>query len=181
MTLPIRITFRDMAHSSALETYVRRHCDKLERLFDRITSCHVTIAMPHQHSGRPVRIAIDLMLPGQEIVINRGRDDDEATLDAHAAIDRAFDQAARRIQDHVRHQRGDVKPHESAYQEARVSKLWNDEDYGFLTTDADLDVYFHRKSVLHHAFDRLEIGSKVRFIEEQGDKGPQASSVALVK
>lgn len=181
MAIPLRITFRDMPHSDALEAYVRRHCEKLEDFSTRITTCHVTIAMPHrhQHTARPVRISIDLMLPGFEIAVSHTRDEDTTIQDAHAAVDQAFDQVARRVQDYVRHQRGEVKPHESEYREARVSKLWSYEGYGFLTTDDDLDVYFHRNSVLHHAFDRLQIGSRVRFIEEQGEKGPQASSVRL--
>jgi cold shock CspA family protein len=41
-------------------------------------------------------------------------------------------------------------------------------------------IYFHRNSVLKNAFDRLEIGSEVRFSEEAGEQGPQASSVTLV-
>ena len=40
--------------------------------------------------------------------------------------------------------------------------------------------YFHRNSVLHGGFERLRIGSKVRFIEEPGEKGPQASTVTLL-
>jgi cold shock CspA family protein len=34
--------------------------------------------------------------------------------------------------------------------------------------------------VLKDAFDRLEIGSEVRFSEEAGEQGPQASSVMPV-
>jgi ribosome-associated translation inhibitor RaiA len=108
MQIPLRITFRDMPHSDALEAYVRERCEKLEHLTPRLTGCHVTIAMPHrhQHTGRPLRISIDLVLPGQEIAVNRTRDDDGAITDAHAAIDKAFDQAGRRVQDYVRRQRG---------------------------------------------------------------------------
>jgi cold shock CspA family protein len=34
--------------------------------------------------------------------------------------------------------------------------------------------------VLHGDFERLAVGSEVRFAPEEGDKGPQASSVQLV-
>jgi len=92
---------------------VRRHWEKLERFYERITSCHVTLALPHQHqhTARPVRVSIDLTLPGHEIVVNHARDDDARTHDAHAAVDHAFDQAGRRLHDFVRQQRGDVKTH----------------------------------------------------------------------
>jgi cold shock CspA family protein len=41
-------------------------------------------------------------------------------------------------------------------------------------------VYFHRNSVLHGDFERLAIGTEVRFSAEDGDDGPQASSVQIV-
>ena len=39
------------------------------------------------------------------------------------------------------------------------------------------EIYFHKHSVLHDAFDRLTIGSRVAFSEELGEKGEQASTV----
>jgi cold shock CspA family protein len=42
------------------------------------------------------------------------------------------------------------------------------------------EIYFHRDSVLHDAFDRLAIGTEVTFVEEEGKKGPQASTVKPV-
>ena len=37
----------------------------------------------------------------------------------------------------------------------------------------------NRNSVLLGGFDRIEVGTEVRFAEEEGDKGPQASSVSI--
>ena len=34
--------------------------------------------------------------------------------------------------------------------------------------------------MLHDGFDRLEIGTAVRFEQEEGEKGPQASTVQIV-
>jgi hypothetical protein len=42
-------------------------------------------------------------------------------------------------------------------------------------------VYFQKSSVLSNVFDRLTIGSAVSFVEEQGEKGPQASTVRLTR
>ena len=42
------------------------------------------------------------------------------------------------------------------------------------------EVYFHRNSVLDGAFRRLTVGARVTFVEEVGDKGPQASTVRLL-
>jgi cold shock CspA family protein len=61
-----------------------------------------------------------------------------------------------------------------------VSKLFPDEGYGFLETPDGREVYFHRNSVLGADFDRLSIGTEVRFAEEEGEKGLQASTVTVV-
>jgi cold shock CspA family protein len=114
------------------------------------------------------------------VVVSHAPDDDVANRDAYAAIDEAFDRLGRRLEDYVRRQRGDVKPHESPYSEGRVAKLWSYEGFGFIETSDGAEVYFHRNAVTQRAFDRLAVGSTVRFIEEPGDKGPQASTVILV-
>ena len=42
------------------------------------------------------------------------------------------------------------------------------------------DVYFPEHSVLHGDFERLAVGTEVRFVEREGEQGPQASSVQVV-
>ena len=74
---------------------------------------------------------------------------------------------------------GDVKVHE-AVSYARVSKLLPERDHGFLETSEGREIYFHRNSMLHPGFEPLAIGTEVRFTEEAGEQGPQASTVAIV-
>jgi ribosomal subunit interface protein len=115
MSIPLRITFRDIDPSPAMETRIRERFEKLERLGARITSCHVVISEPHRHQrkGEAINVRIDLKVPGQEIVINRepGADPDHA--DAYVAIRDAFDTARRRLEDVVRRRRGDIKSHDA--------------------------------------------------------------------
>ena len=54
MQVPIQISFRNMDPSPSVEAVVREKAAKLERFFDRIVSCHVTIEAPHRHH-HPVR------------------------------------------------------------------------------------------------------------------------------
>jgi ribosomal subunit interface protein len=181
MQIPLQVTFRDMPHSDALEAHVGKLASKLDTFSARITSCHVVLEAPHkhQHEGRHYRVRINLSVPGSEVVVSHTPEDEATNEDAYAAIDEAFDRLDRRLADYVRRQRGDVKPHETAYREGRVSKLWSYEGYGFIETPDSGEVYFHRNSVLHHSFDKLAIGTHVRFVEELGEKGPQASTVVL--
>jgi cold shock CspA family protein len=57
--------------------------------------------------------------------------------------------------------------------------LFPERGYGFLTTSDGREVYFHQNSVLGNKFKDLKIGTEVRFVEEPGDKGPQASTVRV--
>ena len=180
MPISTQITFRGMVHSSALESYVLTRAAKLDTFFERITGCHVAIESPHQHAhnGRHYRVRIDLAVPGDEIVVTRAPDENSNNEDAYAAVDSAFDEAGRRLQDYVQRMRGEVKPHEH-HRRGRVKKLFTYEGFGFLETPEGDEVYFHRNAVLDRGFDRMSIGSKVRFVDEMGDKGPQASTVTL--
>jgi ribosomal subunit interface protein len=180
MTPEPQVTFHGIPHSDALEAYVRQRAAKLDTLFDRITSCRIALEAPHQHahSGRHYRIRIDLAVPGEKIAVTRAADEDAGNEDPYAAVDKAFDDAGRQLQDYARRQRGDVKPHEH-HRHGRVKKYFAYEGFGFLETPEGEEVYFHRNAVLNQAFDRMTVGSAVTFVDEMGDRGPQASTVVL--
>jgi cold shock CspA family protein len=91
----------------------------------------------------------------------------------------AFKEARRQLQDYARRVRGQVKIH-GEQTTGRICKLFPDQGYGFLETAEGSEIYFHKNSVLHGAFDRLSIGERVTFAEERGDKGTQASTVRPV-
>jgi ribosomal subunit interface protein len=181
MMQPLQITFRDIDHSDALEAYVRQRADKLDTFFPRIVGCHVALESPHRrrHAGRHYRVRIDLTVPGNEIVVSHAPSDALTNQDLYAAIDQAFDQVGRRLEDHARRTRGDVKVRAEPYRYGRVVKHFGYEGYGFIASAETGEVYFHRNSVQNNAFDRVKVGSLVRFVEELGDKGPQASTVVL--
>src|SRR4030067_658036 len=115
-------------------------------------------------------------VPGSELVVKR-----EPHEDLYVAIRDAFDAARRQLEEHVRRQREAPKTETAreapAY--ARVARLLSAQDHGFLETHDGREVYFHRNSVLNGGFDRLKVGVEVRYTEELGEKGPQASTVAL--
>jgi ribosomal subunit interface protein len=177
MQLPLQVILRDIAQSDAVERYIRERAAKLDGFYDRITACRVVVEAPvrHHRKGGPFKVRIDLSVPGAELVVNR-----QARDDLYVAIRDAFDAVRRRLEDHARRQRGAVKLH-GAVAEARVGKLFPDEGYGFLETRDGREVYFHRNSVVGSGFGGLTIGAEVRYVEEQGDEGPQASTVTLMR
>ena len=62
----------------------------------------------------------------------------------------------------------------------KVLRVFPYEGYGFIDMSDGREVYFHRNSVVDGDFDRLAAGMEVRFSEEAGEQGPQASTVSLV-
>ena len=108
MQLPIQITFRGMAHSAALEAAARERTAKLAQFHGHIMSCRVVIetAARHKQQGKEFVVRLDIKVAGAEIAINR-----EHSEDAFVAVRDAFDAARRKLEDHARRQRGDVKSH----------------------------------------------------------------------
>ena len=47
----------------------------------------------------------------------------------------------------------------------------------FAMTPDGREIYFHQNSVVNGAFSKLEIGTRVYFVETMGEKGAQASTV----
>jgi cold shock CspA family protein/ribosome-associated translation inhibitor RaiA len=181
MQLPLQITFRDLPQSDALETAIREKAVKLEQFYDRIISCRVVIEAPHQHrhKGKLYHVRIDLTVPGGELVVNRAPGKRQAHEDAYVVIRDAFDAARRQLEGYARRQRGDVKTHE-APPHGRITELAAERGFGRIATTDGREIYFHRNSVVDAAFDQLEVGHEVRFTEESGDQGPQASTVQRV-
>ena len=178
MQIPLQITFRNLDHSDFIEANIREKAAKLERYADKITSCRVVVEAPHKHHQKGViyLIKIDITLPGSEIVVKHHSDEHHAHEDVYVAIRDAFDIARRQIEDYTRQRRGRVKTHESV-PHGRIYELFPYQDYGTIQTADAREIYFHRNSIVNENFDNLEVGMSVRFNEEMGEQGPQASSV----
>jgi cold shock CspA family protein/ribosome-associated translation inhibitor RaiA len=176
MQRPLKITSRDFALSAAFETEIREKAAGLETYYPRLSGCEVTARAPaikHHHRGGPGPFLVNiwLTLPGRELVTHR-----QAETELSRAIREAFDAVRRQLEDYAPEQRGAVKSHELRLL-GRVIRLEPELDHGFLETADGREIYFHRNSVLNGGFDALQVGSRVRFTEEEGEKGPQASTV----
>jgi len=53
--------------------------------------------------------------------------------------------------------------------------------YGFITRDQGGDIFVHFSSITGDGYRTLEEGQKVEFELGEGDKGPQAHNVSVVK
>jgi ribosomal subunit interface protein len=182
MQIPVKIAYRGLRASEAVSDLVHKKAAKLERYFDRITGCSVALEVPstHHRHGKHYRVRIELSVPGQKLVVGRDPAETKSHEDLYAAINAAFREAKRQLQDHAR--RSDHRVRAQAHVEparARVARVFPEEGYGFLETADGREIYFNEKSVLQGGFRRLRVGSEVRFAEEMGEEGPQASTVAV--
>lgn len=118
----IQTTFRGMSPDDSIESIVRDEAAKLERFFDRITSCRVVVAKPHRHKrqGSHYQVSIIVNVPGKELVTNSSPNDHAMLVGSETdresksvefeafkknpelAIRDAFRKSARQLQDYVR-------------------------------------------------------------------------------
>ena len=173
--LPIQISLRNLTLSADIEADIRERAGALRTYCDRLMGCRVTVELPNRRrrEGSLHNVRIDLTVPSGELVVRRRPHEDLRT-----AVQIAFNAARRRLQDYARRRRGAVKVHEPQ-PIARVAQYYPLGGYGFLETDDGRTIYFDEHSVVDGGFDRLDVGMEVRFTEEQGEKGPQASRVIV--
>jgi cold shock CspA family protein/ribosome-associated translation inhibitor RaiA len=199
MQLTPNITFRGVERTDGLETEILTRLRKLETYYGRIMGCRVLVEFVQRHheAGNRYHVRIDLTVPGEEMVVSheaslhataqdvdadrlsKVAESDPERKHARVAIREAFDIARRQLQDYARRQRGTVKT-AARQSRGRVSQLFPIDEYGYIEAADGHEVYFQKSSVRKDAFNRLAVDSAVSFVEEHGEKGPQASTVKLL-
>ncbi|MDH3713716.1 MAG: cold shock domain-containing protein, partial [Gammaproteobacteria bacterium] len=125
-------------------------------------------------------VSIAIRLQGSAAIdVTRDPEQHYAHEDVYVAVRDAFDAARRRVEDYARRRRGQVKHHDVPAHGVIV-QLVPEEDYGTIATPDDRRVYFHRNSIVGADFEQLDVDTQVRFVEEMGEQGPQASTVKLI-
>lgn len=179
MQTPVEIDFQGLDAKPELRSAIDKHITQLEERFGRVTAGRVMLKAPggRHRTGGLYEINIHLSLPdGREVNIARTPQRDERYSDLNFALNDAFKRARRQLQDRVRKLQGQVKQHDGP-PIATVTRLDPSGEFGFLQTGDGHEIYFHRNSVLDDGFARLSVGARVTYVEEMGDKGPQASTV----
>jgi ribosomal subunit interface protein len=176
MIIPLQVTAHGIELSEAMREDITERVNKFDKFYNRIMRCKVVVEEPkrHPHKGKLYSIHIIMTVPGAELVTKR-----EQNEDIVVAMRDAFLAAQRKLKDFSREQGGEVKIHEKQPQGC-ISTLFPDQGYGFIVSPEGYDVYFHKNSVVNRDFEKLAEGMEVRFSEEMGDKGPQASSVTVL-
>lgn len=178
MQIAPQITIKDIPRSAALEARIVRKVNKLNSHFPRIMACRVVVETPqkHQHQGKLFNVRIDLTIPGEEFPITKN-----ANEDVYVAVREAFGDASRQLEEFNNrvHSEGRAN-HAKIPLRGTVDRIFSNLGYGFIEALDGHDVYFHH-SVVKPAFKYLTVGTAVQFLEEMGEKGPQACRVRMMQ
>ena len=182
MDVPPEIAFRHIEPTDAIKAKILDKIDELEEIYPGLVSCRVMVEdeSPGRTSGKMFNVRLDISIPHHDVVVSRQRSDEPAGQELTQVINDAFARAKRQIKEQKARQSGDVKtrdlpPH------GRVVRLLADETgerYGFLMSRDGQEIYFHENALVELDYDDLEVGTEVRYAREQGEEGPQASTVA---
>jgi cold shock CspA family protein/ribosome-associated translation inhibitor RaiA len=181
MQTPLEIAFHNLPSSAELEAEIRARFAKLERLYEHLTACRVSVEALHQQhqTGNIYEVHIVMTVPGRDLVVSHEPHRAKqrvAQPDIHGSVRDAFRAAERQLKDFKRRVDGAVKAHAPMFH-GEVSQLYPAQDHGFILTSTGTQLYFHRNSVLGTDFDRLKRGDPVHFVEIVGDTGPLATKV----
>jgi ribosomal subunit interface protein len=171
---PFEIVTHGVTVTPDVMEYLQLRIGRLPSFYDRILSSRIVLRgeTRHHRTGGPFSVHVYVDTPQRVIAVTRQQRDN-----LHVAIREAFDAVQRQLEDHARVQRGDVSP-ATRPPRSRVARVFHELGYGFIDTE-DGDVYFHRNAVLGDRFHEIEPGSEVRYELKTGEKGLQASTVAL--
>jgi ribosomal subunit interface protein len=114
MQVPLTVSFKGVSVSEEVRSACWEEAEKLERYYDRITSCHVTVGLPsNKRKGNHFDIHVRLAVPGGEVVVSHAPTEHDGNGTPQLAVREAFDEVRRQLQDHVRKLRGDTKHHDA--------------------------------------------------------------------
>src|SRR5436305_13833462 len=183
MQVAPEVIFKDVQRSACVEEYVAERLGHLEKLSPEITRCHVTPAGEQSSSKKGNRYSgmVEVRMPRQhDLAVRKQKQIRDMQTQLPAVINEAFGAIEKQLKKTKALRRHDEKTHDSEPR-GLVAKIFAEEGYGFIRTlDGTQELYFHRNSVRHDDFERLAVATEVRFAPEEGEKGPQASSVQVV-
>lgn len=184
MEVPLEIAFKKVDKTPEIDALISEKIARLEHVCDHMSSCRIAVEKPqrHQHRGNPYYVRIEMTVPpGHDLVVKELSSKGDMHDPLPVVIKKAFSSAERRLKELVDRQQHEVKTHPHQQVMGIVQKLLPEEGYGFIKAiDTGSDIYFHKNSVLHQDFNCLQVGTGVRFVSEEGEKGPQASTVEIV-
>jgi ribosome-associated translation inhibitor RaiA len=109
METPLKISFQGGNTSDALTALISTHVEALEKLYGRMTACHVMVQVPDKLNG-PFAVHVHMSLPGgMDLNVDHTPKADDRFFDPQFAVNDAFRRTKRALRDRAQKRRGDVK------------------------------------------------------------------------
>jgi len=143
--------------------------------YEQILHARVTIVGTGHHRLGNFEMIVVASVPGRTITVSRqGEFVLPMIVDAFKALDR-------QLKDYSAMRQQKVKVHADTSRTGKITRLFPDEEYGFIETLDGFEVYFHANAVQKGDFEKLTQGMQVEFAQEMGEKGPQATWVRVAE
>ena len=183
MQEPLEISFRDVEKTEDLERLIEDRVEHLEKFCDYIVSVHVAVERPNKHpdegSGFRVRLVARIP-PGHECVADEHASHGSVQDELPMIIRRAFQALERQVKEIVERQREANREQPGEEPIGVVTVIDKTKRFGIVKTPAGRDVFFNDRAVLQNDFDRIEVGTTVRYVDQPDENGPRASTIAIV-
>lgn len=175
--MELEIESRNVAMTPRWKTEIEARMDDLQRGHEDLIHGRVTLTKNRRHKklAKVAEALVVVTLPGRHTMTARKEDKtfEEAIRSAfHAVGIKLRKYRDKRAKTEVR--LPPVPPYRGV-----ICKLFPKERYGFILKEGGGEVYFHANALQGLTFKKLEDGTDVVFGLEEGDKGPQATVVAL--
>jgi len=90
MVIPVQITFRDLDPRETIDAQINDRAKPLEKFAKHITGLHVTALHHISHKGRLYQFTLELLMPGEKVVVKQGDPPDHAYGDVYVAMQVSF-------------------------------------------------------------------------------------------
>ena len=173
--MELEIESRNVGMTSRWKSEIETRMADLQQRHEDLIHGRVTLTKNPHHKklDNVAKALIVVTLPGRHTMTARKED---KTFEE--AIRAAFDAIAIELRK-FREKRGRTEVRTSPIPLLRgvICKLFPIEGYGFILKEGGGEVYFHKHALQGLAFGELNDGTDVAFNIEEGEKGPQATTV----
>ena len=173
--MELEIESRNVGMTPCWKGEIETRMADLQQRHEDLIRGRVTLTknLHHKKLANVAEALIVVTLPGRQTKTARKED---KTFEG--AIRTAFDAMTIELRKH-REKRGRTEVRTSPIPPFRgvICKLFPKEGYGFILKEGGGEVYFHKHALQSFTFDELSDGTEVTFNLEEGENGPQATTV----
>ncbi len=174
------ITWRNIERSQAVEEIIRKRIAAIEKFCPDAVGLRITLDAPQKrrHAARGFDVRLHLEVPGPDLDVARTVRHGHAADDILQAVNSTFTALEKWIKETRRTMAGQEVKHHPVILHGEIVELEPELGYGFVRADDGREVYFQKDGLVTGDWSRLELGARLRFREQDGEKGPIAVDVA---